>query len=318
MGRNIYRVFSDITVDARRRYVVETVAQAVFTACAFCSIFAVAAIMVYMTANGLPAIFRLGLRDILFRTEWRPTADTSSFGILYIVLTSIIGTAAAVVIAVPIAILTAVFIAEIAPERLAAVVRAAVELLAGIPSVIYGMLGLMILNPFIYKIEQYLFRGSESHRFTGGANLLAAVLVLAVMILPTVIHISEAAIRAVPTQLKASSFALGATPVQTIWKVILPAARPGIVTAIVLGVGRAIGEAMAVGLVSGGSVNFPIPFGSVRFLTTAIVSEMGYAGGLHRQVLFTIGLVLFIFIMAVNAILNGILARSSGKGNGNS
>lgn len=318
MGRNIYRVFSDITVDARRRYVVETVAQAVFTACAFCSIFAVAAIMVYMAANGLPAIFRLGLRDILFCTEWRPTANTPSFGILYIVLTSIIGTAAAVVIAVPIAILTAVFIAEIAPERLAAVVRVAVELLAGIPSVIYGMLGLMILNPFIYKIEQHLFRGSESHRFTGGANLLAAVLVLAVMILPTVIHISEAAIRAVPTQLRASSFALGATPVQTIWKVILPAARPGIVTAIVLGVGRAIGEAMAVGLVSGGSVNFPIPFGSVRFLTTAIVSEMGYAGGLHRQVLFTIGLVLFIFIMAVNAILNGILARSSGKGNGNS
>lgn len=318
MRRNIYRVFSDSTVDATRRYVVETVAQAVFTACAFCSIFAVAAIMVYMAANGLPAIFRLGLRDILFCTEWRPTANTPSFGILYIVLTSIIGTAAAVVIAVPIAILTAVFIAEIAPERLAAVVRAAVELLAGIPSVIYGMLGLMILNPFIYRIEQRLFRGSESHRFTGGANLLAAVLVLAVMILPTVIHISEAAIRAVPTQLKASSFALGATPVQTIWKVTLPAARSGIVTAIVLGVGRAIGEAMAVGLVSGGSVNFPLPFGSVRFLTTAIVSEMGYAGGLHRQVLFTIGLVLFVFIMAVNAILNGILARSSGKGNGNS
>ena len=300
MRRRIYRVFSDGTADERRKQAVESVAQAVF---------AVAAIMFYMAANGLPAVFRLGIRDILFHAEWKPTADVPSFGILYIVLTSVVGTMAAIVIAVPVALLTAVFIAEIAPERPAAVVRGAVELLAGIPSVIYGLLGLMILNPFMYRIEQNLFRGSERHRFTGGANLLTAVLVLAVMILPTVIHISEAAIRAVPMQLKASSFALGASPVQTICKVTLPAAKSGIVTAVVLGVGRAMGEAMAVGLVSGGSVNLPLPFCSVRFLTTAIVSEMGYAGGLHRQVLFTIGLVLFAFIVAVNVILNGIFAK---------
>ncbi|MBD5488700.1 MAG: phosphate ABC transporter permease subunit PstC [Lachnospiraceae bacterium] len=316
MRQRIYRVFSDGTADERRKHAVESVAQAVFAACAFCSIFAVAAIMFYMAANGLPAVFRLGIRDILFHAEWKPTADVPSFGILYIVLTSVVGTTAAIVIAVPVALLTAVFIAEIAPERPAAVVRGAVELLAGIPSVIYGLLGLMILNPFMYRIEQNLFRGSGSHRFTGGANLLTAVLVLAIMILPTVINISEAAIRAVPMQLKASSLALGASPVQTICKVTLPAARSGIVTAVVLGVGRAMGEAMAVGLVSGGSVNLPLPFCSVRFLTTAIVSEMGYAGGLHRQVLFTIGLVLFAFIVAVNVILNGIFAKGDGEGTG--
>ena len=167
----------------------------------------------------------------------------------------------------------------------------------------------MVLNPLMYKLEMAVFKGSDTHQFTGGANLLSAVIVLAVMILPTVINISESAIRAVPSQLKSASLALGASHIQTIFKVILPAAKSGIITAIVLGVGRAIGEAMAITLVSGSSVNMPLPFTSVRFLTTAIVSEMGYAAGLHRQVLFTIGLVLFVFIMVINITLSRILKK---------
>lgn len=314
MKHRAYRTEVGSTNIGRRRRTVESAAQTVFTVCAFCSVFAVAMITLYMAVNGLPAIFRLGIRDVLFRTEWKPTADTPSFGVFYIVLASVVGTAVSVAIAVPIALLTAVFLAEIAPAKPARIVRAAVELLAGVPSVIYGLLGLMILNPLMYRVEQWIFRGSDHHQFTGGANFLTAVLVLAVMILPTVIHISEAAIRSVPVQLKASSLALGASSVQTIFKVILPAARSGIVTAVVLGVGRAVGEAMAVSLVSGGCVNVPLPFCSVRFLTTAIVSEMGYAGGLHRQVLFTIGLILFGFIMVVNAVINVMFAQNDRQG----
>ena len=291
---------------------VEAAAQAVFTICAFFAAAAVFTITLYMIANGVPALFKVGFKDILFSAVWKPTAKEPSFGILYIILTSVIGTAAAILIGVPIALLTAVFLAEVSPKKLAAVVKPAVELLAAIPSVIYGLLGIMVLNPLMYRWEQRIFRGSDTHRFTGGANLLSAVLVLAIMILPTVINISEASIRAVPTQLKASSLALGASHIQTIFQVIIPVAKPGIITAIVLGVGRAIGEAMAISLVSGGSVNFPLPFASVRFLTTAIVSEMGYAGGVHRQVLFTIGLVLFAFIMLVNMILNGIFKKGDG------
>ena len=294
-------------------YMVEAAAQAVFTICAFFAVIAVVFITLYMMANGVPALCRVGIRDILFSSVWKPTAEEPSFGIFYIILTSIIGTAAAVLIGVPIALLTAVFLAEVAPKGLVAVVRPAVELLAAIPSVIYGLLGIMILNPLMYQWEQRIFRGSDTHRFTGGANLLSAVLVLVIMILPTVVNISETSIRAVPPQIKSSSLALGASHIQTIFKVIIPAAKPGIITAIVLGVGRAIGEAMAINLVSGGSVNFPLPFASVRFLTTAIVSEMGYAGGVHRQVLFTVGLVLFAFIMLVNMILNGIFKRGAGR-----
>lgn len=194
-------------------------------------------------------------------------------------------------------------------EKLANVVRPAVELLAGIPSVIYGLLGILILNPLMYKMELAVFKGSSTHQYTGGANLISAVLVLALMILPTVINISESALRAVPGHLKSASLALGATKIQTIFQVILPAAKSGIITAVVLGTGRAIGEAMAITLVSGSSVNFPLPFNSVRFLTTAIVAEMGYASGLHREVLFTIGLVLFAFIMIINIGLNSILKK---------
>ena len=179
----------------------------------------------------------------------------------------------------------------------------AVELLAAIPSVIYGLLGMMILNPVMFKLEKRIFEGNDNHQFTGGANLLSAVIVLAIMILPTVINISVSSIRAVPAHLKSASLALGATQIQTIFKVIIPAARSGIMTGVVLGIGRALGEAMAINLVAGGAVNLPLPFNSVRFLTTQIVSEMSYASGVHRQVLFTVGLVLFAFIMIINLIL---------------
>ena len=292
---------------------VEAAAQAIFTICAFFSVFAMIAITLYMVTNGVPAFFKVGIREILFSAVWKPTAEEPSFGILYIILTSVVGTVMAILIGVPVALLTAVFLAEVAPKRLAAIVKPSVELLAGIPSVIYGLLGIMVLNPLMYKLEQKIFRGSATHQYTGGSNLLSAVLVLAIMILPTVVSISEASLRAVPPQLKSSSLALGASHIQTVFKVMIPAAKPGIITAIVLGVGRAIGEAMAISLVSGGSVNFPLPFASVRFLTTAIVGEMGYAGGVHRQVLFTIGLVLFAFIMLVNVTLNGILRKGDVK-----
>lgn len=293
----------------KNKSAVEKAAQSIFTLCALMAILAVASITVYMLINGTPALFRAGIREILFGTIWKPAAARPSFGILYVILTSIIGTVMAVLLGVPIGLLTAVFLAETAPKRLSAVVKPAVELLAGIPSVIYGLLGLMILNPLMYKWELAIFRDSDTHQFTGGANLLSAVIVLAIMILPTVINISEAALRAVPVSLKSASLALGASQIQTIFKVMIPTAKSGIITAVVLGVGRAIGEAMAITLVSGSSVNMPLPFHSVKFLTTAIVSEMGYAAGMHRQVLFTIGLVLFAFIMLINVTLTRILKK---------
>ena len=305
---NKQQTFS-ILGNRKNKSAVEEIAQVIFTLCAFLAILAVISITVYMVINGTPALFQVGIREILFGTAWKPTAENPSFGILYVILTSIIGTALAVLLGVPIGILTAVFLAETAPRKLAALVKPAVELLAGIPSVVYGLLGLMILNPLMYKLELAIFKGSDTHQFTGGATLLSAVIVLAIMILPTVINISESAIRAVHPSLKSASLALGASHIQTIFKVILPAAKSGIITAVVLGVGRAIGEAMAITLVSGSSVNMPLPFNSVRFLTTAIVAEMGYASGLHRQVLFTIGLVLFVFIMIINITLNSILKK---------
>lgn len=293
----------------KSKSVVEKAAQSIFTLCALMAILAVASITVYLLINGTPALFRAGIKEILFGTVWKPAAAQPSFGILYVILTSIIGTVIAVLLGVPIGLLTAVFLAETAPKRLSAVVKPAVELLAGIPSVIYGLLGLMILNPLMYKWELAIFRDSDTHQFTGGANLLSGVIVLAIMILPTVINISEAALRAVPVSLKSASLALGASQIQTIFKVMIPTAKSGIIIAVVLGVGRAIGEAMAITLVSGSSVNMPLPFHSVKFLTTAIVSEMGYAAGMHRQVLFTIGLVLFAFIMLINVTLTRILKK---------
>lgn len=289
--------------NGKAKSAVERTAEIIFLVCAVVAIAAVVSITGYMLAKGTPALAKVGVADLLFGTVWQPTAADPSYGILFIILTSIAGTAAAILIGVPIGLLTAVFIAEVSDKRLAAIVQPAVELLAAIPSVIYGLLGVMILNPLMYRLEKTVFAGSETHQFTGGSNLLSAIIVLAIMILPTVINISVSAIRAVPAHLKSASLAVGATHMQTIFKVIIPAARSGIMTGVVLGIGRALGEAMAINMVAGGAVNIPLPFNSVRFLTTQIVSEMAYASGVHRQVLFTVGLVLFLFIMIINLIL---------------
>ena len=298
----IMRSYKNVTI-------VEKTAQFIFNFFALVAVAAVVSITGYMLVSGTPAIFEIGFKEILFGNVWEPTSAEPSFGILYVIITSIFGTVLAILLGVPVGVFTAVFLAETAPKKLAAVVKPAVELLAGIPSVIYGLLGILILNPLMFKLELILFEGSTTHQFTGGSNLISAVIVLAIMILPTVINVSESAIKAVPSHMKSASLAMGASHIQTIFKVILPAAKSGIITAIVLGVGRAIGEAMAISLVSGSSVNFPLPFNSVRFLTTAIVSEMGYATDTHRKVLFTIGLVLFAFIMLINITLTKILKK---------
>lgn len=304
----------EISKSSKKKSTAERIAQIVFTVCASFTILAVLSIMVYMIANGTPALYEVGIKELLFGTVWKPTAAEPEYGIFYVILTSVVGTFMAILLGVPIGILTAVFLAEAAPQKLSAIVKPAIELLAGIPSVIYGLLGIMVLNPIMYKIELAVFKDSQTHQFTGGANLISAVIVLAVMILPTVINMSETAIRAVHPSMKASSLALGATHIQTIFHVILPAAKSGILSAVMLGVGRAIGEAMAITLVSGSSVNIPLPFNSVRFLTTALVSEMGYASDLHREVLFTIGLVLFVFIMIINVIMERLI-KNGGSNN---
>ena len=288
---------------------VETIAEWIFKIFAVVAIVAVFSITLYMIIIGTPAFSKVGVADLLFKTEWKPTAVTPVFGIFYVILTSVLGTVAALLVGVPIGLLTAVFLAEIADKKIAAVVQPAVELLAAIPSVIYGLVGVMILKPWMYELEKLIFAGSSTHQFTGGANLLSAIFVLAIMILPTVINISTSSIKSVQASLKSASLALGATKIQTIFKVVIPAAKSGIMTAIVLGLGRALGEAMAINMVAGGAVNLPLPFNSVRFLTTAIVSEMSYSEGLHRQVLFAIGLVLFAFILFTNLILTRIIKK---------
>ena len=299
----------------RSAFTAERLARALLLICAVVAIFAVCAITLYLFAKGLPALHKVGVGELLFSTVWKPTAAEPSFGIAYIILSSIVGTAASVLLGVPIGLLTAVFLTEVSGKTLAKAVQPAVELLAAIPSVIYGLLGMMLLNPLLYKLEKAVFAGSSTHRYTGGADLLAAVIVLAIMILPTVISVSASAIRAVPGSLRAASLALGASKMQTIRRVTVPAAKSGILTGVVLGIGRALGEAMAINMVAGGAVNLPLPFNSVRFLTTQLVSEMGYAEGTHRQVLFTVGLVLYLFIMIVNLVLLR-LRREGGKDNG--
>lgn len=287
----------------KAKAVIEKTAQIIFLICAAIAILAVCSITVYMIMKGTPAFKEVGVLDLLFGMVWRPTASEPSFGIFYIILSSIAGTAAAVLLGVPIGLLTAAFLSELAGKKLGNIVSGAVELLAAIPSVIYGLIGMMILNPFMYSLEKKIYAGSTDHQFTGGANLLSAIIVLAVMILPTVISVSTSSLKAVTDSLRSASLALGATKLQTIFKVVIPAAKSGILTGVVLGVGRALGEAMAINMVAGGAVNIPLPFNSVRTLTTQIVSEMGYASGVHRQVLFTVGLVLYVFIMIINLIL---------------
>ena len=301
--------YLSIIASKKTKSMVENTAAIIFRSCAIVSIVAVISITGYMLISGTPALFKEGFIDILFKTTWAPTAADPQYGILLIILTSIVGVLLAIIIGVPIGLLTAVYLAEIAHEKARKIVKSAIELLAGIPSVVYGLLGMFIVNPVMYQLELWIYANDPSHQFTGGANLLSAILVLAIMILPTLINISETALQSVPDDLRKSSLALGASKIQTIFKVVVPAAKNGIMSAIVLGVGRAIGEAMAILLVAGNSVSMPFPFNSVRFLTTAIVSEMGYANGTHRQVLFTIGLVLFVFIMIINLVLTFIIKK---------
>ncbi len=286
----------------------EKIAHLIFLITAIVAVVSVLAITLYMFLKGAPAIAKVGAPDLLFGTVWKPTASEAHFGIAYIILSSIVGTFGAILIGVPVGLLTAVFLTDITSgskmgRRLSKVLSSAVELLAAIPSVIYGLIGLMVLNPLMYKAEKLIFAGDSNHQFTGGANLLSAIIVLAIMILPTVINVSCSSIRAVPDSLRHASLALGASKLQTIFKVVIPAAKSGIMTGVVLGIGRALGEAMAINMVAGGAVNIPLPFNSVRFLTTQLVSEMSYASGLHRQVLFTVGLVLYIFVMVINLML---------------
>ena len=292
----------------KRRAFIEKTAKTLCELCAVVAIFAVCAITIYMFMKGAPALKKVGVFDLLFKTIWKPTASEPSYGIGFIILASVVGTTTAIFLGVPIGLLAAVYISEMAGKTTGNIVRTAIELLAAIPSVIYGLIGMMVLNPIMFRFEQIIFEDDSSHQFTGGANMLSAIIVLTIMILPTVISVSTSSLKAVPDTLRAASLALGATKEQTIFKAVIPAAKSGILTGVVLGTGRALGEAIT--MVAGGAVNFPLPFNSVRTLTTQIVSEMGYAQGTHRQVLFTVGLVLYIFIMIVNYAL--LRARKAG------
>ncbi len=276
--------------------------QILFLLCGILAVAFVLFISIYLIIAGLPAIREVGLKEFLFGTRWAPTYKADpAYGILPFILTSIYGTAGAVVIGVPVGLMTAVFLAKMAPPKVAAVIRSAVSLLAGIPSVVYGLVGMIVLVPAIQK----------AFGLASGACLLAAIVVLAIMILPSIINVSETALRAVPAEYEEASLALGATHTETVFRVSLHAARSGVATSVVLGVGRAIGEAMAIIMVAGNVANIPGLFTSVRFLTTAIASEMSYAavGSLQRQALYSIALVLFLFIMLINVLLSLIIKK---------
>ncbi len=279
----------------------ETVVHGIFLFLGLITVGAVLLISVYLIISGIPAIKEIGLYGFLFGKEWAPTEAEAKFGILPFIMTSVYGTTGAVLIGTPISFLTAVYLAKIASPKVKRVVSAAVSLLAGIPSVVYGLVGMLVLVPAIRNI----------FNIPDGASLLASIIVLSVMVLPSIIKVSLTALEAVPREYEEGSLALGATPVETYFKVSVPAAKSGIAAAIVLGVGRAIGEAMAVMMVSGNVANMPSLFESVRFLTTAVSSEMSYvtAGSLHQQALFSIALVLFLFIMLINATLNFFLKK---------
>ena len=278
----------------------ENTVHGIFLVLGLITVGCVLLITVYLVISGLPAISEIGLAKFLFGKVWSPTGAEPEFGILPFILTSVYGTAGAILLGVPVGFFAAVYLAKAAPPRLKSTVESAVSLLAGIPSVVYGLVGMLVLVPGIRK----LFNVPD------GASLLAAIIVLAVMILPSIIKVSMTALEAVPKEYEDASLALGATPEETWFRVSVPAAKSGIAAAVVLGVGRAIGEAMAVMMVSGNVANMPSLFQSVRFLTTAVASELSYAGqGLHRQALFSVALVLFLFIMLINAALNFFLKR---------
>lgn len=278
----------------------EIIIHGIFLCLGLATVASVALITVYLVVSGIPAITKIGLGDFLFGTEWASTAKEPQFGILPFILTSVYGTAGAILVGVPIGFMTAVYLAKMAPKPVRNAMTEAVSLLAGIPSVVYGLVGMMVLVPGIRK----LFNVPD------GASLLAAIIVLAIMILPSIIKVSMTALEAVPKEYEEASLALGATPTETYFRVSVPAAGSGIAAAVVLGVGRAIGEAVAVMMVSGNVPNMPELFQSVRFLTTAVASEMSYSSGLQREALFSIALVLFLFIMLINATLNLLLKRS--------
>ena len=285
----------------RRKQLAENVIHGFFLLMGLVTVGCVLLITVYLIVAGIPAIWEIGLVKFLFGPEWDSAAAEPKFGILPFILTSVYGTAGAILLGVPIGFFTAVYLAKAAPKRMKEIVSSAVSLLAGIPSVVYGLVGMLVLVPGIRKL----------FHIPDGSGLLAAIIVLAVMILPSIIKVSMTALEAVPHEYEDASLALGATPVETWFRVSVPAAKSGIAAAVVLGVGRAIGEAMAVIMVSGNRPNIPSLFQSVRFLTTAVASEMAYAGqGLQRQALFSIALVLFLFIMLINAALNFFLKRS--------
>lgn len=259
-------------------------------------------ITVYLVISGIPAIRKIGVLNFLFGKKWASTAAQPQYGIFPFILTSIYGTAGAIVLGVPIGFMTAVYLAKIAPLKIKTVIETAVSLLAGIPSVVYGLVGMMVLVPGIRIV----------FHIPDGASLFAAIIVLAIMILPSIIKVSLTALEAVPKEYEDASLALGSTPIETYFRVSVPAAKSGIAAAVVLGVGRAIGEAMAIMMVAGNAPNLPKIFQSVRFLTTAVASEMSYAadGSLQKQALFSIALVLFLFIMLINAVLNFFLKQS--------
>ena len=274
-----------------------------FFFCGILTIVIVFGIAFFMISSGLPAIREIGLREFLFGQVWRSTGENPQFGIFAFILTSIYGTLGAALIGIPVGLLTAIFLAKIAPPKLAGIVNTAVELLAGIPSVVYGFVGMIVLVPFIMN----------TFNLRSGATLLSAIIVLSIMILPSIINVSRTALNAVPKEYEEASLALGATKMETIFKVSIPAARSGIAAGAVLGVGRAIGEAMAVMLVAGNVSNMPGLFRPVTFLTTAIARELSYASGLQREALFSIGLVLFVFEFIINLTLNLALKRGYRK-----
>ena len=283
----------------------ENIIHGIFLILGLITVGCVLLITVYLIISGIPAIKEIGLIDFLFGKEWASTAAEPKYGILPFILTSVYGTAGAILIGVPIGFFTAVYLSKVANKKVRAVIEAAVNLLAGIPSVVYGLVGMLVLVPAIREI----------FNVPDGASLLAAIIVLAIMILPNIIKVSITALDAVPKEYEDASLALGATPTETFFKVSVPAAKSGIAAAVVLGVGRAIGEAMAVMMVAGNVANMPSLFESVRFLTTAVASEMAYSspGSLQRNALFSIALVLFLFIMLINATLNFFLKRDKEK-----
>ncbi len=282
-----------------KKKIMEDLIHGIFLILGLITVGCVFLITVYLIISGVPAIRKIGIIDFMFGTKWASTAQDPKYGILPFILTSIYGTAGAIILGVPVGFFTAVYLSKVAPSKMRQIVSFIVNMLAGIPSVVYGLVGMMVLVPGIRKL----------FNIPDGASLFAAIIVLSIMILPSIISVSMTALDAVPRDYEDASLALGANEIETYFRVSVPAARSGIAAAVVLGVGRAIGEAMAVMMVSGNAAKMPSIFQSVRFLTTAVASEMSYSAGLQRQALFSIALVLFLFIMLINATLNFFMKK---------